>query len=481
MSKKLILVFIGIIFFSSASLVKADVIINEVQIGGVSTNDEFIELYNSGDSSVDLTNWYINKKSSTGSESALVTKSHLENKSILSNSYFLLAKENGYAGNAIPDASWPNSYSLANNNSIILYRGSDIDKDQTSWENIEDGESTQKQADNSWKVCAPTTPGAINSSCEDDTPPDTGGGSSGGGSGSSTPNPTTPEPKPKVIENPTMKAKILVNALAFAGEPLKIKTNIFGYSNENVILGRVSWNFGDGGTFEQINNFEEFAHTYYYPGEYALFLEYYKNSFSTIPEVTNKMIIKVLATTVTISKVGDAKDFFIELSNNASSDINISNWVINAGGKTFVLPKNSVILSKKRMTISGKITGFSYGDQYNLKLFSSTGELVFDYLSSTTTTSFSKVAVSPKNAALKVAVTTPTVLINKDEQISTEDLQASVLNSNTLGQEKNSPYSSSIIPIASIVFIGTGAGAAYFIRRKKIVSKTGDDFEILDE
>jgi len=35
--------------------------------------------------------------------------------------------------------------------------------------------------------------------------------------------------------------------------------------------------------------------------------------------------------------------------------------------------------------------------------------------------------------------------------------------------------------LASVVFVGAGAGAAYFIRRKKIISHEGDDFKILDE
>ena len=90
-------------------------------------------------------------------------------------------------------------------------------------------------------------------------------------------------------------------------------------------------------------------------------------------------------------------------------------------------------------------------------------------------------AILSKSTALKVATTTPVVLKNKDERFSVEELSASAVNSGALEENKKSSYPSSIIPITSIIFIGAGAGAVYFIRRKKVISKTGSDFEILDE
>ena len=108
-------------------------------------------------------------------------------------------------------------------------------------------------------------------------------------------------------------------------------------------------------------------------------MEYYTNNYSQAPEIVNKIIVKVVTTTVVISKVGDEKDFFVELTNNANSDIDISNWFLKSNGKTFVLPKNSIILSKKQMTISGKITNFNLNDKYGLKLFSGSNELIYDY------------------------------------------------------------------------------------------------------
>jgi hypothetical protein len=454
--KKLILVLMGFVYlFLSSNLVFAsNVIINEFVSDG---SPEWVELLNTTDSDISLDGWLLRDAAN-------------HNKSL--DSLVLIPAH----GIVVFESSsgWLNNDD--NGDTINLYDGTNlIDKViYGKLGNLESPSSGKSGAliSGVWQTNQDPTKGIANET--EVTPPIPSDDSS-----SSTT--TIPlEPKPKVIENPTMKVKILANALAFTGEPLEIKTNVTGFSNENVVLGKASWNFGDGSLFEQINNFEKFSHIYYYPGEYVLFLEYYSNSFSKEPEAVSKMVIKVLPTNVFISKVGDAKDFFIELTNNASSDIDISNWVINANGKTFILPKNSVIMSKKQMTISGKITGFTIGDQNNLKLYSGTGELVYDYNAGI------QPPKSPLSGGLPTGISSSPDKGRSGGVVSTavqplENLGATVLQSDVLNSESASNFSTPFFPIASFVFIGASAGAVYFIRRKKVVSETGDDFEILDE
>ena len=59
MSKKLLLVFIGVIFFSGFSLARAEVVINEIMydLEGTDTGREWIEIYNNSNSSVDLSSY----------------------------------------------------------------------------------------------------------------------------------------------------------------------------------------------------------------------------------------------------------------------------------------------------------------------------------------------------------------------------------------------------------------------------------------
>lgn len=494
MSKITILVFSCFIFLFSVNFVQAGVVINEVQINPI--GERFIELYNSDNSAVDLTGWYLQRKTQTGNSfSSLVSSTYFENKTIDAKSYFLISK----------NALGLSSFSLTESNTIQLKKSEKEIVDKIGWgdcsescvsENPPEGQSTQKTNDG-WIIASPT-PGAENQNSQINNNENNNNENNSNSNTKADTTSKTPETKTKIIENPTMKIKILANNLAFSGQAFEIGTNILGFSNENVVLGRVYWNFGDGSSFEQINNFEKFYHTYYYAGEYVVFLEYYKDTFSKVPEITNKMTIKVVPTTVSISKVGDMKDFFIELTNNASSDIDVSNWVINANGKIFVLPKNSVIMSKKQMTISSKITGFVYGDQYNLKLFSPTNDLIFDYSTSLINKNI------PKVGLLKTNITSTNVNTNKSEN---ENNVPSFINLNTVNKNNVASVLDGQVPIDNlgaeviksdipmnnnfkygvfglIAFLGVSTSAAYVIRTrgKKTVSKAnGDDFEIIDE
>lgn len=461
--KKLILVLVSFVFLFNFNLAWAsDVIINEF-MSDPDSGSEWVELLNTSSAEIDLSNWKWTELASPGTDTE--HESSPKNLSgVISAGGIFVFEMNSSLNNS--------------GDSIGLYNGTDF-KDRVTFGKVnnysKDLEIPSKGKSGAlisggWETNQDPTKGMQNPNLS--LPPSTDDSSNN--SSSDTTTITTSESKSKVIQNPTMKVKILANTLAFAGEPFEIKTNVTGFSNENVVLGRASWNFGDGGSFEQINNFEKFSHTYYYPGEYVLFLEYYQNSFSKNPEATSKMVIKVLPTSVSISKVGDAKDFFIELSNNASSDIDISNWIINANGKTFILPKNSVIMSKKQMTISGKITGFTVVDQNNLKLYSRTGELVFDYVSSKIPT-IVRQDLTTKNTTAVIQPKISTMV----EPL--ESLEAEVLQSNVISSGGIDNSSTPIIPIASFVFIGAGAGVVYFIRRKKVTKEDGDDFEILDE
>ena len=193
--------------------------------------------------------------------------------------------------------------------------------------------------------------------------------------------------------------------------------------------------------------------------------------------------------TVSISKVGDAKDFFIELTNNSNYEINISKWTLNANGKVFVFPKNSVIMSKKQMIVSGKITGFIKVDEKNLKLISSTGEIVFDYNSSFTQ---EEIIAKPIKTVVKTYATEEKIEDVKDlvdnqiqdeildqAQITGNDLSATALLGDTENKDTNNYLFFGIFG-ALIVLVGIGV---YFIRRKGIRAniQDGSDFKILDE
>jgi hypothetical protein len=119
------------------------VLIGLVTIGiSGNINNSYIELYNPGSASVNLTGWSVKKKSSNGSESTLVSASRLSGKIIPAGKYFLLASQEGYKGTASPDAVWPPSYTLAyKNNAVTIYNKSGQALDTAAWSNIPEGKS----------------------------------------------------------------------------------------------------------------------------------------------------------------------------------------------------------------------------------------------------------------------------------------------------------------------------------------------------
>lgn len=456
MSKRLILVLIMFLFFSGFRLAGAEVSINEVKISPI--EDRFIRLYNSGGSAVDLTGWYIQRKTAGGASfGSLVSKTYFENKNIGANAYFLISRNEGSSDILVEGLT------LTESNTLQLKNSEGVVVDKVCWGDVSDcGDAASPNP----------SPGESIKFREGDSVPATSLGEELDQNSVMDDESADTEPKTKTTEkNPTIKAKILASKTAFTGEPLEIKAEIFGFDEEKIVLGRLSWNFGDGGSLLQTNNFEEFTHTYYYPGEYVLYLEYYKRK-SVVPDAINKMTIKVIPTSVIISKVGDAKDFFIELSNNAPSDMDISGWIINANGKIFTLPKNTIIMAKKQMTIPGRITGFTYGDQSNLKLFSGVGEMVFDYSGMRQVAESTARTSSPANA-LSAATDAP---------IYPKNLSASSVNSIGLPDAGNN-NSSWMIPFILALLVGSGAAGVYYIRRQKAAGavEAGSDYEILDE
>lgn len=117
------------------------VIVSEIAVAGISTSDEFIELYNPNATPIDLTGWAVKKKSESGTEYSLVATSRLAGKNIPARGYFLLANEEGYKGTAVPDVVWPKSNNIAANNTVILSDAAGVVSDKVGFGSAVDYET----------------------------------------------------------------------------------------------------------------------------------------------------------------------------------------------------------------------------------------------------------------------------------------------------------------------------------------------------
>jgi len=107
-------------------------VISEVQINGATASQDFVELYNPTNSTVDLNGWKLRKRTSTGSESSLVVIE--TGKSIPAYGFFLWSNNaNGYDSTIGADVS--NGNTLAGDNSVALLKPDNTIIDQFAWGN----------------------------------------------------------------------------------------------------------------------------------------------------------------------------------------------------------------------------------------------------------------------------------------------------------------------------------------------------------
>ncbi len=529
MPKKIVLVLCGVLFFSSPLLVKADVVINEIMYApATGSNYEWVEIYNSGSDPVDLNNYrFFHGEATSGpltlrngsttvlqpSEYAIIAKSP----TVVTN--YLWLNFSGMILSAstlsLPDSGTNTYIAISDPAKLILDH---VTYDPSLGGSKESSNSLSK-INGSW-IGATPTPGIVNQTSSnppntggDTTPPpdpnpiDPGSGTSdtltdstSGGGGTNDAVVITPIKK----EEQKIKTKITYKKLAFVGLPISFQAVSYGLTGELLYSGKYFWNFGDGNS-KELNDGNSFIYTYAYPGDYSVSLEYYSSNYSQVPDTVSKFTIKVVPMNVSISKIGTEKDFFVEITNNSAYDVDISKWVLSSLEKKFIFQKNSIILAKKKITLASKITNFILGDEKNLKLTTSTGDLIFDYGASV----LPIVAVVPLPilavAEVKTTETIPpevhkdaeALLLHstkKDEtKILAPDLLASTISVRqdltqatteaTPPDEKSKNDKSFWFFAGLALFLGIAGYGVYFLRTngKSFTSKTGDDFEILDK
>ena len=458
MSKKLILALVVLVSLFKFGLAEAGVIINEIKYSP--STKQWVEIYNDGDSIVDLTQYKI-------LDAGAAVNGHgisLCSKQLSPHSYAIIAKvPEDFSGSAFALCKSPLGIKSTADDTVVLKIGSDsIDTVSVSEGSATNGNSLQL-INNSWSGATPT-PGTANqnssgSSNEEEI-------INSGDDEDEEDSTTTSKTIPKLQK---LKVQIISPKIIHLGVPFTIEGKGTGTLGEKLTRGRYYWNFDDG-DFREVKATitEKFTHTYFYPGDYTITLLYYPDVFTDVPDATAEVTIKALEPKILISRVGEVGDFFIELTNSTGHNANISDWILISDHRVFTFPKNTTLSSNKKMTISPKVSGFSIEDKSSLKLMTPEREVVFEYMSSSVLQN--KVAAKKSSSVAKT---------EEKPFITAENLTATSI----LGQnKKTSDSSSSIVPIVFLLFVGASAGGVYFIRRRRSIPQiSDDDFEILDE
>ena len=487
MFKKIILFFIFGLFFALFKVSFASVLINEVLISP--TDERFIELYNGGDQEVNLTGFYLQRKTqSSTSFSSLVTSTNFENKKISAKGYFLISRASLSNADIVLSTltlTESNTIQLKNSNGEVVDKicfGEAIDcNDALKGNNPEEGKSLSRI--NGSLLVTTKTPKASNQNSDNIQNDNTQTENTNTGNQNNTTQIENNNPVASSISIKKNPEKLQINSqkIAFTGIPILLEAVILNEEYKN-IYGKFLWNFGDG-NFKEIKSLEnnKFSYTYFYPGKYSVFLEYYKNTFDIQAFLSSEIIIEVIEPSVVISNTGGENNFFIELENKSKNDIDLTNFILSGENKNFVFPKNTFLKKDSKIILPPHITNLNFSDKNFLELKNDLGKVIFSnkILENKKIQSISSNKISTKNLNQNI--------LESEENFSSEEVmdsydlvdnQALVLDSEPA---ENFLYNNFyFLGVLFLIFLGVLF--VFFIRKNNTLeSSVNEDFEILDE
>lgn len=208
-----------------------------------------------------------------------------------------------------------------------------------------------------WQVGTPTpgNGGSASSETSGSSTPTTEGGSEAGGTAATTATSTTTSAPASTNGGTTTwiyKPQIVVSVLSpisgVAGAPITFDATAVGVKKEPLPNARYLWSFGDGGTTEG----KKVRHTYHYPAVYTVLVDASSGEWSAL----DRREIMIHAPELTISRLKEGSDGFIEIRNNGTSEVDLSEWMIKSGSGMFLVPKGTIIGPKKTIPFPAVIT-----------------------------------------------------------------------------------------------------------------------------
>lgn len=393
-------------FLFFTPIASGQMVINEIMydLEGSDSGYEWIEVYNNGAESVDLTGWKFNDGSNHnldissekgGQGSFVVTPA--EYIILTGGALLFLSEHSGYSGTVI------DTVMSLNNTSEIL---SLIDVDSNEVDSVTytnelgangDGESLQL-INGVFKASSPTL-GSVNilsTSSESPTPNEEVDNDesveeniSGG---------MTYPTKQQIFADAGGDKTVIVGAdTIFTG-------TAHGLKGEVLKNARYVWNFGDG----VLREGKSILHTYQYPNTYTVTLSVSSLEYSAIDRITVDAHKAEVA-------IGVANDEYIEVINNSDYELDVSLWSLVSGEQTFRLPKNTIILPHHKNIFPKTITMLSVSNPYDVSIKYPNGVAAVTFGDESVL--FKSVAVAPQVKPIEQKIVyVPQVIVEEEEK-----------------------------------------------------------------
>lgn len=285
------------------------ILITEVQISPI--KERFVELYNPNNEAVNLSGWYIQRKTETGSDFAsFISSTHFEGKTIGAFSYFFVASSTG--------ADILLSLTLTEGNFLILKSPKREIINEVEWGEIQ----TDKSFGRKWST---TTQGYSDFEIQTPTP----------GAKNETPSLSPPLPL----------NQIPIASFSFTPQsPLIGQEIIFNASSSTDSDGTITsyfWDFGDNSSSS--GSQATAAHSYSTSSDFLVNLTVIDNNSATSGATTTINITapEIPSLTVVINEIAwmgtsatNSSDEWMELYNNTTSTINLLNWTLKTATGT---------------------------------------------------------------------------------------------------------------------------------------------------
>ena len=369
--------------------VSASVVINEIAWMGtaVSANDEWMELYNTGSETVDLTGWRVT--AADGQPDITLDANICTNTSIPVGGYFLLERTDDETVSGISaDCIYTGALGNAGEQLQLLTAsgaGSDTIIAIDGWPAGDNtAKETMQRSGGGWITSAPTPKAANasassgndnhentntntqnqnnenNSSSSSNSTSSSGGGSSGY---------VQPEDMPRITVSAGKDRQAVV------GEEVQFRGEAWGLQDEPLENARFLWNFGDGGTKEGKN----VGHAYMFPGTYIIRVTASSGKYTAFDDVS----IVVGENGVVVSEIKPGDDGWVELENKSAASVHIGGWILESAHHQFIIPSGTMIAPHTLTVLSRMVTNItlqSEGDHIHMFYPNGTYAAGFSYI-----------------------------------------------------------------------------------------------------
>ncbi|OHA89084.1 MAG: hypothetical protein A2653_00405 [Candidatus Zambryskibacteria bacterium RIFCSPHIGHO2_01_FULL_43_25] len=382
---KLLILAFAFPLFAGASIEISEIMYD---LPGTDSGREWVEVYNSGSSEVDLSAL---KFFEANTNHGLTVSQGDPN--IPTGGYAIIADD--------PSkflADWPafsgvifsSSFSLSNTGeSLSIHDADGNDINTVSYTSdqgaVGDGNSLQKSG-GSFVVAAPT-PGAGNSttllpSSSDSDNSDNSSVSSGSSSFTSSSGGSSTSGSSPSLSNTSTKFSINIgkDRLTTVGSPVLFTTDI---SSGSVKPSSYEWSFGDG----SLKYGKTATYNYRYAGDYVVVM----NAQAGDERVSSRINVKVVDPEISVNKLPGG---VIELVNSSKYEVNLYQWKVAVDGISFSFPKDTIVKGEGRIIIPKEVSGLSVNSWSVVKIFDPRG---LEYVPKAFTSS--SASVSPLSVA----------------------------------------------------------------------------------